>query len=345
MEPDRAKKLAAVIFLTLLIWVWAYFALEEDTAEWGTLNISKDIPPNLLVTFVGEREPPIPVRLTLTGPNSKIAELRRRLRGDSPNSKKISLDFYYNPQEEEQTEPGTHIWNVLAFLKNSDQIKGLGLNVADCDRKTIKIETKGLVEKPLTIHCVDERGLVLKHEDIHPTTVPMFVPQDWDGPANVVLTKPQIERAREAPVQQKPYIILNSKPIYADTPVTVKLPASREALNSATFQPIRIKYVVSGEIVGKYKLNLLNEAELTSSTQFRATESALSAYEKQPYHLLIDISESEVLQSIENGTDRVVVEVIYNFPDEYIRRNEIELSEPVRQARIEVIPLASQGTE
>ena len=37
---DKIKKIAVVIFLTLLIWAWAYLALEEEIIQTATLDIA-----------------------------------------------------------------------------------------------------------------------------------------------------------------------------------------------------------------------------------------------------------------------------------------------------------------
>lgn len=340
MGSDRAKKMAAVILLTLLVWISVFLALEEQTAEWGTLDISEDITPDLLVGFVDEREPPIPVRLTLKGPNSMIAELRRRLRGDSSNSKKLSLDFYYNPNDEGHTEPGTYNWNVLAFLKNSDLIKDLdlGLVVEDCDRKTIKVKVEKLIEKQLPVQCVDERGFVLKHENINPPKVAMFVPQDWEGPANVALFGLQIEKARRTPVPQKPYITLNSKPVYADTVVTVELPEKEQAL---ALKPVlvRIGFLFSDKLVGKYKVELRNEDEVAERLMVQGTTEAIDAYQKKWCQILVEVQDGD-----ENAPGEIVRDVIYHLPQDYLNRGEIRSPE-ARQAIFKLVPVSQPPAE
>ena len=335
METDKTKKLAAAILLTLLIWVSVFLALEEQTTEWGTLNISKEITPDILVSFVGEREPPIPIRLTLKGPNSMIAELRRKLRGDSPDSKKLSLDFYYNSNDEGHTEPGDYNWNVLAFLKNSDLIKDLdlGLVVEDCDRKIIKTKVERLIEKQLPVQCVDERDFVLKHENITPPRVAMFVPRDWDGPANVALSGPQIERARKTPVPQKPYIVLNGKPVYSGTIVTVELPAKEQSL---ALKPVlvRIGFLISDKLIGKYKVELRNEDEVAERLMVQGTPEAIDAYQKMRHQILIEVQDGD-----ENATDEIVRDVTYHLPQDYLLRGEIRFPE-ARQAIFKLVPVS-----
>jgi hypothetical protein len=336
METDKAKKLAAVIFLTLLIWVWAYFALEEQDVVPGRLYISKEITPDLWVTFLDTPEPPISVSVTLKGPNSKIAELRRLMRGGPSGAGGFSLDFYYNPVDEKITEAGTYIWKVLDSLKNSDQTKGLGLTVVNCEPETVKVDIKKLVEKQLPVQCVDENNIVIEHENIEPAAVSVFVPQEWAGPATVVLTTAQIEQAREAPVARRPFVSFGSKPDYAETLVTVKLPAIGQTLSEAPVS-VKIGFLVSENILGKYKIELRNEDELSERVMVVGTSEAIEAYEKKLYQILIEVRDGD-----EAATEEIIRDVIYNFPPEFVRGGQIQLKPaPTRSARFRLVPVTA----
>jgi hypothetical protein len=85
----------------------------------------------------------------------------------------------------------------------------------------------------------------------------------------------------------------------------------------------------------KYDIELLNEKDLTTATNFRATAEAWEAYKKMRPQLLIPISE------IEPGKP---VAVIYNFPQKYVRNGEIELAEPdkVEKAKFKLVQKISQ---
>ena len=50
----------------------------------------------------------------------------------------------------------------------------------------------------------------------------------------------------------------------------------------------------------------------------------------------------DIRQALENGDGRITVRVIYNFPDEFVRRNEIQLNEPARQAEIQITPVSPE---
>ena len=77
------------------------------------------------------------------------------------------------------------------------------------------------------------------------------------------------------------------------------------------------------EMEGRYTVDLVNKSELEGVTNFRATEEAWAAYEALDYHLLIEIYENDAKE-----TEAVSRPVIYNFPQEYVRRGEIMAIDP-----------------
>ncbi len=105
---DKIKKFSAVIFLTLLVWAWAYLALEDTIPSSATLNISPSTRSDLLVTFE-DQQTPVNLRLALKGPPSRITELKKRLREDevNPNKERL-LAFYYNAATDGHSAPGLH---------------------------------------------------------------------------------------------------------------------------------------------------------------------------------------------------------------------------------------------
>ncbi|MCK5172627.1 MAG: hypothetical protein KAR47_04500, partial [Planctomycetes bacterium] len=122
---DNVKKITAVVFLTILIWAWAYLKTEQETTESGTLNISVSTSPNLLVDFANVEKTPVTIRLTLKGSAAKIADLKKRLRLSETEKDKIRLEFFYDVEKEGQTQAGTYPFKLLDFLQNSDVIRGL----------------------------------------------------------------------------------------------------------------------------------------------------------------------------------------------------------------------------
>lgn len=64
---DKAKKFAAVVFLTLLIWAWAYLSLERQVSMGGSIELSPAAGPEYLVAFKGG-DTAFPLKLTFKGP-------------------------------------------------------------------------------------------------------------------------------------------------------------------------------------------------------------------------------------------------------------------------------------
>lgn len=340
---DKIKKIAVVIFLTLLIWAWAYLALEEEIIQTATLDIAPPAGPDLLVSFdpdfIGT---PVSLELRLKGSAAKVAELKRKLRADDTVPDKERLDFYYDAVTEKQAEPGTHTLEVLPFLNSSTKMRSLGLTVESCKVKGIEsgaigVTVEKLVEKWLTVQCFDETDAILEHETIDPARVKMFVRQEYNSEAKVTLTRQQIAKAREYPIVGTPYVELTpDTQRFSATRVKIKLPPVEVSLQDKPLQPT-IGYIFSKNLQGKYSIELLNENELTETTQFRATDAAWAVYkDKTPYHVLVEVRDGD------EATEEVSREVAYNFPPEFVEKGEIKLNEPRRQAKFRLVPTGPQ---
>jgi hypothetical protein len=331
---DRIKKIAAVIFLSILIWAYAYLAQEEPLSRMGTLAIGGGGRPDLQVTF--DRPTPITLNLTLRGPASKIAVLKRRLLAPDSDRDSERLDFLYDA-ETEHSQPGSYTLNVLDFLQASEKLRNLGVRVASCDVATVQVTVDQLVQKQLTVQCVDSTGKILQPETLEPATVAMFVRKEYDGPATVTLTSQLMEQARKSVLSLRPYVTLGNQQVFAKTSVTVKLPATEILLQSRPLQP-RVGFLISRNLLGKYQVELVNEDQLTSVTAILATPEAFSEFEKQVYQVLVEIRDDDVTLATTEGIKRPV---IYNFPPASVRLGEIQLdpAAPVRQAHFRLIPL------
>ena len=331
---SRIKKLAVVIFLSILIWAYAYMAQEETISRMATLDVGGGIRSDLQVTF--DKPTPITLNLTLKGPASKVAVLKRRLLAADTDQERERLDFLYDP-ETEHSLPGTYTLNIIDYLQAGEKMRGLGLRVITCDVQTIQITISQLVGKPLAIQCVDPTGKILQPETLEPATVAMFVRKEYDGPATVTLTSQQVELARKSVLRLRPYVTLGNQQVYAKNPVSVKLPATEILLQSRPLQP-RVGLLISRNLLGKYQVELLNENELTSVTTILATPEAFSEFEKTIYQVLVEVRDDDVTLATTEGTKRPV---LYNFPPQSIRLGEIQLdpTAPVRQAHFRLIPL------
>ena len=319
---DILKKLAAVVFLTMLIWAWAYLALEEEMPrQTGTLDISNNRQ-DIFVSF--ENQPaPVSLKLTIEGPPSQIAELKKRLRASDANPNKERLDFFYNPESQGYSTFGTHELKVVEFLNASDKLKDMAVTVVLCEPARINVKVEKLTKESITVQCLDVNNTLLNVASIDPPRIEMFVRDNWTEPATVILTEAEIGRARKESVTVTPFIELSQgKPLYYKGTVDIKLPSTENPLEPRVQQPT-IGYIGSKNFWDKYRVELSNESELRSRFQFKASERAFIAYEKTAYQVLI-----EVLPDDETAEDAIHRPIIYNFPKEFVQIGEIKLVEP-----------------
>lgn len=339
---EKLKKISGVIFLTLLIWFWAYMALEQVIQETGTLNVAPSSP-DIHVQF--DREVPIRLKLEIKGPASKVTEFRRKLYAKDDAADKEKLDFFFNAEKEDMATPETHKLNVLQFLRKDENLKRLGLTVESCDVETVDVTVEQLKSDVIPIQCLNENGDVIKHLSIDPPRVRMFIPQDWTKEeyiANVTLTSQQIEQARKSSVVETPYIELSASTTKkAETTVEIKLPPTEEPLSERPLQalPSQISFVMNRNMHEKYRAKLLNESDLTSKTSIMASDTAWAEFKRMPYHILIEVRSGD-----ETAESEITREAIYNFPVEYISKKEIRLNEPPRRAKFKLVPRSAVQT-
>ncbi len=335
---DILKKLAAVVFLTMLIWAWAYLALEEtmDPPPTGTLKISPAIRQDLFVSFEGQPTT-VSLKLTIKGPPSKISELKKRLRASDDDPTKVELDFLYDPESQGHSTLGSYVLDVVEFLNESDKLKDMAVTVKSCEPDVINVKVEKLTEKWLTVECLDENNASLAAASIEPARIQMFVPADWMGAATVILTEAAIEKTRKEPVTATPFIELTQgkRQDYKDT-VSITLPATENPLEPRIQQPT-IGFIISKNLQDKYTVELSNELELRVTIKLKASKRAFIAYEKTAYQVLV-----EVLPGDETRTDDIHRPVIYNFPEEFVQKGEIKLNEPPREAIFKLVAVPAK---
>ena len=320
-------KIAIVIFLTILIWVWTDLDLDEELPV-PRATISVAYSPELLVSFDGKPEALIN-NIQLRGPAKKIAEVKRSLDDGS-----LELNFTLNPELEKMISTGSHTLNVLDFLKKSDEIKALGgLTVEDCKPEIIDINVIKLVKKSLEIECIDENGVPVTVTSIIPDKVDMYVPEDSRLKARVRLTSSNINQARLSETAVTPYVELAGRRRNAAISVRIKMPPEADTL---------IRYQIGASLgiqsslnlIGEYKLVIDNYNELVSFF-ILATPEAKSAYENKNFGITLeildeDLKKPEVIQRRD---------LVPDFPEEYVRKNEIKLEGEPKKAVFKLIPL------
>lgn len=316
----KVGKVAIVIFLTLLIWVWADLALDEMFSVTGAMIIVDESTPSHWVTIDGG--PSVPVEtIVLKGPASKISEVRRKIR-DRPSSP--SFEFFLDVEQEGMIGPGEYAsFDVRSFLRKSEQIRRYGLTVESCKPANFTVKVVALLERPLPVQCFDTNGNAMRYESIEPAAVNMFVPESWarNEPARVTLTARDITLARKAAIEAAPYIELpDGQKRKARTLVKIRIPPEEDRLKNYNITTATPGFLFSANVQGAYKVEVNNLSALMGAIQIRATEEAKLAYEQMDYQVLLQIVDDD-----RKSTETIRRELIYNFPPEYVRKGEIEL--------------------
>jgi len=328
-------KIAIVIFLTVLIWVWVDLALDEEfTVPKATINVA--FKPNLLVSFDDKPKATID-NIVLKGPASKVAEVRRKL-----NDGSLVLDFFLDPEREGMTTAGPRTLTVLDFIKRSEKMKELsGLTVEACEPEMLDVSVVGLVERAVDIECFDESGAPLAVASIEPLKVDMFVPADSRLKAQVQLTRGEIDQARLSVVVKTPYVVLaEGQTRQAPKPVQIKMPPEADLLSEYTIKEAKLGFILSANLVGEYKPDVINHNDVVRPFTILATMEAKLAYESQPFQMTLYILDDDAKKGPEEEQRR---KVVYNFPEEFVRIDEIRLKNPQQpaEAKFKLIRLTS----
>lgn len=334
----RLGKLLVVIFLTILIWVWADRAKTETLpVTTGLIKIDESADPQLWITIDNKKSVNIE-KIELEGASSKIDEVQRKLR-----ERELVFEFLLSPEQLPALKEGEEISieeisiNVSELLRKSQTIRKHGLTVKTCVPENIKVQVHRLEETTLNVECIDERtGSTLKPEIIEPSQVTIPALADWPGPALVKLSDSEIREAKSKQITNKiPFIELpDGQRRYSNTAVTIKLPET-EGLQPQTIQLANIGIVVSPnlfDLFGRYEIKLKNEAEL-ATIRIKATSAAAQRYKDEPFQMYLYILEEDAKKQGEQSKP-----VVYNFPDESVRNNEIELNQLHADAKFELIP-------
>jgi hypothetical protein len=195
----------------------------------------------------------------------------------------------------------------------------------------VTVQVRRLVQRPLPVECLDENGAPLK-ANVEPATVNAYVP-DGVVAARVRLSPNEQAQARTSAIQKIPYVELTpGQRRDVSTKVTVALAPEEVVLAEHPVQAV-LGFCFSPNLQGTYRVILENEAEL-ATVLVRATTEAWQAYEKQPFHIFL-----YVLDSDRQATDVITRPVVFNFPQEYVRKGQIEgTSPPPARFVLELIP-------
>jgi hypothetical protein len=331
MGKVNLGKILAVVFITVLIWVWADLALDEELPDKpAVIVIDESATPKLWVSF--NQDSSADIKITFSGPHAAIAEEKRKLRRGE------RLEFDFDAAQEKMDEPGSYALTLLSFLQRNDQIKRLGLKVKSCEPEKLDVQVVGLVKNSLTVECIGENRAPLRAESIDPPKIDMLVPEDWSGEkliARVLLPRREIDQARLSAIQKTPYIELAPGQVrFAPVPVKITMPPDEELLADHTITATTLGYTSSANLQGKYRVVVTNMDEVLGAITIRATADAKRAYEHMPYQVILEIRDED-----SRSTEPLRRELIYNFPHQYLRTDDIRLNQQPVTARFELVPL------
>lgn len=342
-EKIKVKKIAVVIFLTLLIWVWADLALDTTKPFYNaTISISKTANPDLWISF--SEKPSVNIKqFTLKGPVSKINEIENTI-----NNNPDILNFTLIPEEMNINKSGDYVLPVWEILDNSDWIKDNSLSVVEgsCDPCEVNVNVVDLIPQDLTIQCFNENNVLLKAETIEPQKVNMLVPESWKGErlvARVILSPADITKARSEIIGKTPQITFASgqPPRLSTTTVKIKMPPVADLRKEGNVKDPTLGLCFSPNLQGQYKVEVDNLPEI-NTISIKATEAAKLAYESMLFQVILEIGDDDVPKA--EGGQEIRKEVIYNFPRGF-GEDEIELDGPKVIARFKlkkITPAESQ---
>ena len=329
-------KIAVVVFITILIWVWADLALDEELPVPNAAISVVNSDPKLWVSFDDASSVTLE-EVVLKGPLRKIAKISRKL----DEGERLEIDF--DAVKEKMNEPASYSLNLLPFLQKDKEIKRLGLKVESCMPETVAVKVIGLVKRLLDVKCVDEDRNPIGGATVDPVQVDMLVPEDW-GPekriAEVLLTSREIEQARVSPIDETPYIRLAAgQTREAPEPVKITMPPEPDRLSDCTITVATLSIAlspISPILQGKYAVEVTNLREL-GPIYIKATPEAERAYKLQQFPLMT----LYILDGDENTTEKQKREVVYNFPEKFLRSGEIELNQKPAVAQFILTPVSS----
>jgi len=337
----KFSKIAVVLFLTVLIWVWTDLALDETYDVNGASIVLTESTHRLWISFEGKRSIAVN-NISLKGPASKITNIKRKIDNHSFN-----LLFPLDAEKEGLVESGEPL-NVQDLIQKSTQLQDSGLLVESCEPAEISLSVVKLIEKPLAVECYEEGGGLLGVESIiEPSTVNIFVPpEDWPpddwlpgDKAKVVLTRSDIAEAKKGPITKIAYIQLtDGQTRESSDTVEIRIPPEEERLKSFPDIPATIGYNFSENMQGRFKVDLINRTDVLDLIAIRATSEAKARYATQDRpKMTLYIYDSDE----EKGQQEQGREVQYNFPEEFVRKGDIVLDQVPVTARFKLVPLPS----
>ncbi|HON91105.1 MAG: hypothetical protein KBI32_01185 [Phycisphaerae bacterium] len=340
----KPGKIAIVVFLTALIWVWSDLSQDDRFLLSDVrIKVAKSADPSLWVNFVVEgADPNLQTTaaldsVVLKGPAARISEVKGR-----KNRGALDLNLFLVPEQEGLTSPQAHRVNVLDFLRKSDVFRNLGLTVESCQPQWFTVQTQKLVEQDVTLECVGiEQGLVAT---FNPSSVTAYVPKGQSPRAKILLTPEEQNVAKIGPVEKFPYIELASSiDQRREIPTKVKVTLA-PMQNVLTERLVSASYglCLSENLQGVYRVVLDKDTDKTRllAIKVRATEEAFNAYEKAPMQIVLYIKDEDAHRTQWPAEG----EFVFAFPYEYVRRGEIVPNQAPPKVKYTLEPITFSPT-
>jgi hypothetical protein len=331
-------KISIVVFLTALIWVWADLAQDERLVlpNVVTVTVARSTDPNLWVSLITD-ESTLRSALTidsvvLKGPASRVAEVERM-----KNKGGLDLDLFLVAEQQGLTEAGIRTLDTLSLLRQSDEIRQLGLTVEMCEPRSLTVQVRKLSLADVPVEPLDDKGNPVKAETVEPQRVDVRVPPDGIFVAQVRLTAEERRQAREAPVEKTPFIELpDGQRREAVQRVQIKLAPAQDVLRGYSVSAT-LGFCMSQNLQGKYRVELRDDPS-GNPVLIQATPLAYQAYDGASFHMILYINDSD-----RQATDFISRQVVFSFPEEYVRRDEIRADQSPPEVQFRLVPTPTEA--
>jgi hypothetical protein len=339
----KPGKVSIVVFLTALIWVWADLAQDERLPLTDVVvEVAKSSNPALWVCFVtDEQESDLQTSVTLDsvvlkGPARRVADVKRL-----KNRGTLDLNLFLTPEREGLTKADVRTLDVLEFLKQSDEIRQLGLTVESCEPRRLALRVQELVKMSVPVKC-EGLDAAVQVKSLQPETVEAYVPKEEAGErkATVRLTPEEQNQAKNVPVEKTPYVELASgQRREALAKVMVSLEPAQNVLSKYRV-PAAVGICFNQNMQGKYAVILQNDRTELANVNIMATLAARDAYAQEIYQMVLFIQDAD-----RQATEPIQRAVVFSFPNEYLKRDEIRADQPPPMAKFTLRPIVEANVE
>ena len=310
------QKVALVIYLSALIWVWA--DLSNDLILEGkgvTVLISNDRPKDIWVGLEGADS--VQISVDLKGPSARIDELKRDV---------AALEVYFSPSELSEMSDNFK-YPIKNLVQESPRIRELGLTVEKCKPSSIDITMERLEKKQLKVVCIDENSNRITNVSIDPANIEMYVPSHWSGEnltATVVINSDQHTAAMTKSVSLRPWVEIEAdRKVFAEKSVKVHLIAQEANLETFLLNGPRIGLLMNEQVAKDYRVEIVSRNEALTTIQVQASQEAYQKYKSEKYQMIVSIYPEDVPSGTDLPQD-IERQVDYFFPKLFERQGLIK---------------------